>query len=69
MTSAPSELEKMTAGQWYSCLDPELDAMRARAHDAVYEHSLVISPRNCGRFLHHVPKMPGSKPGFIVPMG
>tara|TARA_R110000868_G_scaffold58122_1_gene179261 strand:- start:43726 stop:44280 length:555 start_codon:yes stop_codon:yes gene_type:complete len=47
MTSAPSELEKMTAGQWYSCLDPELDTMRARAHDAVYEHSL-LSPDDRG---------------------
>lgn len=41
MFSQSSEFEKMKAGQWYSCLDPELDAMRARAHEAVHEHSIL----------------------------
>lgn len=35
---ALSEREKMAAGDWYNCVDPELDAMRAVAADAVFEH-------------------------------
>lgn len=29
----------MEAGQWYTCLDPELDALRAEARAAVHEHN------------------------------
>lgn len=36
----------MEAGDWYCCVDPELDALRARAADAVHEHnSLAPSQR------------------------
>ncbi|WP_417829788.1 sugar O-acetyltransferase [Thalassospira sp.] len=42
-----SELEKMRAGEWYCCLDPELSAMRERAYDAVHEHS-GLSPAERG---------------------
>ncbi|WP_420010543.1 sugar O-acetyltransferase [Tateyamaria sp.] len=35
----PSELEKMRAGDWYTCLDPELEMMRVAALDAVYAHN------------------------------
>jgi maltose O-acetyltransferase len=38
-----SERSKMAAGQWYCCIDPELDALRARARDAVHEHN-TMSP-------------------------
>ncbi|CUJ88594.1 Maltose O-acetyltransferase [Ruegeria denitrificans] len=34
-----TECEKMQAGQWYCCLDPELDALRARARRAVHAHN------------------------------
>lgn len=34
-----SEREKMAAGEWYSCLDPELERLRARAHAAVHAHN------------------------------
>jgi len=34
-----SEREKMQAGEWYTCIDPELDALRAVAADAVFEHN------------------------------
>ncbi|SLN12232.1 sugar O-acetyltransferase [Ruegeria meonggei] len=34
-----SEREKMQAGQWYCCLDPELDALRAQARRAVHAHN------------------------------
>ena len=36
-----SEREKMAAGQWYSCIDPELEALRARARAAVHEHNTL----------------------------
>jgi len=34
-----SEREKMAAGDWYSCLDPELETMRMRALTAVHAHN------------------------------
>jgi maltose O-acetyltransferase len=34
-----SERAKMAAGQWYTCIDPELEALRAAVHDAVHEHN------------------------------
>jgi maltose O-acetyltransferase len=36
----------MASGEWYSCLDPELDAMRMKAREAVHEHNrLAPGPR------------------------
>ncbi|WP_170427752.1 sugar O-acetyltransferase [Ruegeria arenilitoris] len=34
-----TEWEKMQSGQWYCCLDPELEALRARARRAVHAHN------------------------------
>ncbi len=42
-----TEFEKMQAGEWYSCLDPELSALRRRALEACHEHS-VLSPAERG---------------------
>lgn len=36
-----SEWEKMAAGEWYCCLDDELDDLRRRARRAVHEHNTV----------------------------
>ncbi|WP_029066204.1 sugar O-acetyltransferase [Labrenzia sp. DG1229] len=36
-----SEREKMAAGEWYSCVDPELDALRKVAQSAVHEHNMM----------------------------
>jgi maltose O-acetyltransferase len=36
-----SERDKMKAGEWYTCLDPELDALRAIAASAVFEHNTL----------------------------
>lgn len=30
----------MQSGQWYCCLDPELDALRAQARRAVHDHNM-----------------------------
>lgn len=43
-----SERQKMEAGEWYTCLDEELDALRARARIAVHEHNhLPPDQRKC----------------------
>ena len=34
-----TEREKMEAGDWYCCLDPELEALRAQARRAVHAHN------------------------------
>lgn len=36
-----SEREKMEAGDWYRCVDPELDAARGVAAQAVFEHNTL----------------------------
>ena len=40
-----SEREKMEAGQWYTCIDPELDELRMRARQAVTEHNFLDPER------------------------
>ena len=34
-----SERVKMAAGEWYTCIDNELEDLRVRARDAVFEHN------------------------------
>ncbi|APG83043.1 nodulation protein L [Sinorhizobium americanum CCGM7] len=43
-----SEREKMAAGEWYTCVDPELDALRAAARRAVNQHN-TMAPDERGR--------------------
>lgn len=40
-----SARDRMMAGDWYSCLDPELAAMQARARDAVHKHNTLPPDR------------------------
>jgi maltose O-acetyltransferase len=40
-----SEREKMAAGAWYCCVDPELERLRARAREAVHEHNTMPPDR------------------------
>ncbi|MDD7910929.1 sugar O-acetyltransferase [Pseudovibrio exalbescens] len=42
-----SERQKMAAGEWYCCLDDELDGLRRRAHEAVHEHC-TLPPQERG---------------------
>ncbi|RWQ38811.1 MAG: sugar O-acetyltransferase [Mesorhizobium sp.] len=42
-----SERKIMAAGEWYTCLDPELEALRVVARDAVFEHN-SLPPRQRG---------------------
>ena len=37
--SGRSEREKMAAGLWYSCLDPELENLRITARHAIHSHN------------------------------
>ncbi|MCA1405714.1 sugar O-acetyltransferase [Ensifer sp. IC3342] len=43
-----SEREKMAAGAWYCCLDPELDELRDRARKAVHQHNTVPPDKRGG---------------------
>ncbi|WP_372573141.1 sugar O-acetyltransferase [Ruegeria jejuensis] len=36
-----SQKAKMLTGEWYSCLDHELEMMRQRARNAVYQHNTL----------------------------
>lgn len=45
--AAGSQRAKMAAGEWYCCIDPELDGMRERAYEAVHEHNM-LPPRERG---------------------
>ncbi|MGO4438621.1 sugar O-acetyltransferase [Rhizobium sp. RAF56] len=42
-----SERDKMAAGEWYCCLDPELDALRMKARAAVHQHN-TLAPAERG---------------------
>ncbi len=42
-----SEREKMAAGEWYCCLDPELDVLRDQARIACHAHN-TMPPAECG---------------------
>lgn len=44
---AESERAKMAAGEWYTCLDDELEALRVAARDALFEHN-GLPPRQRG---------------------
>lgn len=42
-----TQRQKMEAGEWYSCIDPELEELRMLAQDAVHEHN-HMPPRERG---------------------
>ncbi|MBN9217250.1 MAG: sugar O-acetyltransferase [Mesorhizobium sp.] len=44
---AESERAKMAAGEWYTCLDEELETLRGVAADAVFEHN-TLPPKQRG---------------------
>lgn len=46
-TLTSSERQKMAAGEWYCCLDGELDILRQKARDAVHLHN-SLPPRQRG---------------------
>ncbi|GHB20306.1 maltose O-acetyltransferase [Pseudovibrio japonicus] len=43
-----TEREKMEAGEWYTCVDDELDMLRRAAYHAVHEHR-TLHPSERGR--------------------
>jgi maltose O-acetyltransferase len=38
---AASQREKMKAGEWYTCIDPELEQLRWRAREGVHQHNTL----------------------------
>lgn len=40
-----SERDKMAAGEWYCCLDPELEQLRQLARRAVHQHNTMAPDR------------------------
>lgn len=42
-----SERLKMESGQWYCCIDPELEELRMRSQEAVHQHN-HLAPRERG---------------------
>jgi len=42
-----SERDKMKAGEWYCCDDPELDRLRCTAREAVHAHN-IAAPKDRG---------------------
>ena len=42
-----TERQKMAAGEWYTCLDEELEALRKVARSAVHQHN-ILSPEERG---------------------
>jgi maltose O-acetyltransferase len=44
---AQTERQKMESGQWYCCVDPELEELRMRSQDAVHHHNM-LPPRERG---------------------
>ena len=36
-----TERQKMDAGEWYTCIDDELEALRVAARDAVHQHNTM----------------------------
>ena len=48
-----SERDKMAAGEWYSCLDPELDRLRNAARIAVHSHN-TMHPGERGNMAPHL---------------
>ena len=45
--SMQTERQKMAAGEWYTCLDEELEALRVDARSAVHQHN-VLPPEDRG---------------------
>ena len=43
---ATTEREKMQSGDWYCCLDPELDVLRHAARGAVHQHNIAAPDQN-----------------------
>ncbi|MFB9948725.1 sugar O-acetyltransferase [Rhizobium puerariae] len=57
-----SEREKMEAGDWYSCLDPELDGLRRKARIACHVHN-TMPPDERGAMAPALRALFGAAPG------
>lgn len=62
---AKTEREKMEAGEWYNCIDPELEGLRTRARAAVHEHN-TMPPGRRGNIGPALAKLLGATAGDVV---
>lgn len=63
---AASERERMAAGEWYTCLDPELERLRARAQAALHAHN-SLPPGARGRMAPALAALfGGAAPGTVI---
>ncbi|EUB98395.1 Maltose O-acetyltransferase [Rhizobium sp. CF080] len=60
-----SEREKMAAGEWYCCLDPELEALRDKARSAVHAHN-TMPPAERGAMAPALQALLGSAAGAFL---
>lgn len=54
-----SERDRMAAGRWYCCIDPELEALRDRARAAVHDHN-TLPPTERGAMAPALRRLLGS---------
>ncbi|TCD15942.1 sugar O-acetyltransferase [Oricola cellulosilytica] len=62
---AKTEREKMEAGEWYSCIDPELESLRTRARAAIHEHN-TMAPGRRGNIGPALAGLLGAAPADVV---
>jgi maltose O-acetyltransferase len=60
-----SPREKMAAGKWYSCIDPELDRLRDIAREAVHEHN-IMRPAERGQMGPGLKRLFGAAGGAFI---
>ena len=63
-----SERQKMQAGQWYTCIDPELAALRATAQAAVHEHN-TLPPDRRGNIAPALSRLLNAAPDVVIEGG
>ena len=59
-----TERQKMEAGSWYTCLDSELEALRATARSAVHQHN-ILPPEDRGAIGPKLGRLIKSENAFI----
>ncbi len=60
-----SEREKMENGDWYCCIDPELDQLRINARNAVHAHN-TAPPHERGNIASALARLVQSTPSSFV---
>ncbi|MEP5759314.1 MAG: maltose acetyltransferase domain-containing protein [Litoreibacter sp.] len=59
-----TERHKMEAGEWYTCLDEELEALRVAANAAVHEHN-TLPPTDRGKIASKLARLVEAEDAII----